>query len=290
MYTAKLTVLGVEIVFDAQDEQGLWRKLALFHGVPAVCPIDDTPVKFFHKAPEGNDYFEVRNTGAHLFECAFGQYKDKSGLFPKGVWSWWDWERKQDIVLYENGKLTEAGAAMRKRCIGSVAVAATNGVHADGSTELAEVDNPSRYPESLADVPEMPGGTVSAPQGDHRKPGQVGEAQLNTIHALGQAFYGDKSAWDAKRPELVAAFSKKRTVSSAEMWVAEAAAMQAKLEEKLRIAYAQVAEGWPSPFDLEDIDSLHGVELANAMKKLRALVAAPQAAQAKKNAVAAIRN
>lgn len=288
MYKARFNVLGIDIEFDTQDEKELWKRLALFHGIPAVCPIDDTPVRFFHKAPEGNDYFEVRNTGAYLFECAFGQYKDKSGLFPKGVWSWWDWENKQDVVLYENGKLTDAGQAMRRRCLGGAPV--LSGAQAD--------DNPANDPQSLDEVPELAGGTVPAPaaQGDHRKPGQVAQGQLNTIHALGMALYGfDKTAWDARRPGLVKAFSKSRVESSAELWVAEAAAMQAKLEEKVRGNYEQAAQdlmqaGKVTPFDLSDIDELHGVELANAYRALCAKAIAPATEQKKRNAVAAIRN
>lgn len=120
--------------------------------------------------------------------------------------------------------------------------------------------------------------------------GSASDAQLNTLHALGMALYATKEDWDTKRAGLVQWATNGRAKSSAELYVADAVKLQEALEKKLRIAYAQVAEGWPSPFDLEDIDSLHGVELANAMKKLRALVAAPQAAQVKRNAVAAIRN
>lgn len=290
MYKAKFNVLGIDIEFDTQDEKELWKRLALFHGIPPVCPIDDTPVRFFHKAPEGNDYFEVRNTGALLFECAFGQYKDKSGLFPKGVWSWWDWENKQDVVLYENGKLTEAGLAMRKRCLSRETLPAPTGIHAD--------DNPANYPQSLDEVPELAGGTVPAPaaQGNHRKPGQVATAQLNIIHALGMALYNfDKATWDAKRPGLSKTFSKGRTESSSELWVAEAAAMQAKLEEKVRGNYEQAAQdlmqsGKVTPFELSDIDELHGVELANAYRALCAKASAQAANQKVRNSVAAIRN
>ena len=132
-----------------------------------------------------------------------------------------------------------------------------------------------RPPEfTMADVPEAPraAGEFVSSQPARRSPGQVAEKQLNIIHALGTALYGSQAAWDEKRPALVQHFSKKRVTSSKELWVAEAVEMTLKLEERVREEYAKVAEGYPNPFELKNIDDLGGVELAKALTTLRALV------------------
>lgn len=138
------------------------------------------------------------------------------------------------------------------------------------------VSEKPRMPESWADVASVPaahGEFVNGKSTEHRKPGTVEEKQLNTLHALGNALYGSQKVWDEKRPGLVKHFSKDRTESSKLLWVAEATQMIGKLEERVREEYAKLSEGWPNPFELANIDVKYGVELAQAMQELRAMLA-----------------
>lgn len=107
------------------------------------------------------------------------------------------------------------------------------------------------------------------------KAGQISKAQLNTLHALGTAAYNGE--WDAKRPALVKSATKGRTESSADLWQAEATTLQSGIEKRVRKLYEALADELTAgvavidPGILAEIDEMHGVELANEYKALRAM-------------------
>jgi hypothetical protein len=145
------------------------------------------------------------------------------------------------------------------------------GFRVNVGSEWARPEPPkSVLPE--VDFGSNPGGTAKVTAVAERKMGQVDQTQLNVINALGMALYESQELWDTKRHALVSHFTDKRTQSSKDLWVAEAVKLQAALEGKLREEYAKVAEGYPNPFELANIDDLTGVKLAKALTTLRALV------------------
>lgn len=112
-YSVKMPVLNMEIQFSAADQKDLWRQVSLFQSLPATCPIDDTPARLNYRYVDENDFFEVVNTGPILYKYLLGQYKKGGDLFPKNTWVLWDADRKEEIVLWENGRLTPAGERCR---------------------------------------------------------------------------------------------------------------------------------------------------------------------------------
>ena len=68
--------------------------------------------------------------------------------------------------------------------------------------------------------------------------GAVRPGTLKRLHAVGVEWYG--SEWDAKRHELVAAITKGRTESSAELTDAEAAKLVAGIESKISAQHEAV--------------------------------------------------
>ena len=68
----------------------------------------------------------------------------------------------------------------------------------------------------------------------------VSDLQLKRINALGTQLYSDKKTWDAKRHELTAHFTGKRTESSKQLTAAEADAMITALQKRINEAAAAV--------------------------------------------------
>lgn len=258
----KLTVQapgGATFEVEGGTVKELYVWCAFFQSLPVVCPVDNTPTRLQYREPEGYAYYGLISSGALRFEANCGQNREGGMLFYKDLWSWWDEKAQQAHIVYENGRLTPFGAKL--------------------------LDSPTDF--GMADVPEINPEPDSQPR--HRKPGQVEQATLNTIHALGMSLYGGKATWDSKRPGIIKAITKDRTESSGDLWQAEAATLIEKLEAKLRSLYEASAQdvmlAGGNPFELADPDSLFGVELANAYKKLMA-----SSPQRQKNAVAALRN
>jgi hypothetical protein len=114
---------------------------------------------------------------------------------------------------------------------------------------------------------------------EQARPGAITKPQKNTLHALGEALYGDKAAWDIQRPVGVRWASNKRTEHSGELWQAEGDKLIARLEEKVRTEYTefvQLLAGSGDTDPLADVANMNGVTLANAMKDLRKRVEAAQ--------------
>lgn len=138
------------------------------------------------------------------------------------------------------------------------------------------VTEPSAEGEFM-DNPPVEDASVDGPpaQTNGNRPGQIAQAQLNTLHALGSAAYNGE--WDAKRPALVKSATKGRTESSSELWQTEAQTLQSGIEKRVRKLYEALVEELTSgiatvdPSVFVEIDALHGVELANAYRALRAM-------------------
>jgi len=114
MYRVKLFVLGMEMEFEAADQKELWKRVALFQALPETCPIDGTRARLSYRFVEKYDYYEVINeTG--IYKMALGQYQTGGDLFVKPCWSVYDADNKKEIVLWENGRFTQAGEQARNR-------------------------------------------------------------------------------------------------------------------------------------------------------------------------------
>lgn len=149
--------------------------------------------------------------------------------------------------------------AHQQRQINPHAVAESNAAIADikATAELSPADEPSKTNGSA-----------------EQRPGVITKPQLNTLHALGVALYGDKAGWDSKRPGIVKAVSKKRTESSADLWQAEALELTGILEKKAMSAYVQYAQllaDVSADEAFADVAGLTGVELAKELQKMRKL-------------------
>lgn len=117
MYKIKMYVLGLEMEFQADDQKALWRQVSLFQALPETCPIDESRTRLNYRYVDENDFFEVVNaTGTIKF--SLGQYKKGGDLFAKNTWSIYNPDQRAEVVLWENGRLTEAGAKLRRQLLG----------------------------------------------------------------------------------------------------------------------------------------------------------------------------
>lgn len=114
MYRIKMYVLGLEMEFEAADQKELWKRVALFQALPEECPIDGSKTRLNYRFVEDYDFYEVVSANG-LYKCSLGQYKKGGDLFVKESWAVYDTDKKADVVLWENGRLTQAGEQARNR-------------------------------------------------------------------------------------------------------------------------------------------------------------------------------
>lgn len=173
-------------------------------------------------------------------------------------------EYEFDVVMEMDAE--NNGVITKTRCS-----ALTGGVFSKPGDNVASVLN--SWLSDGAPAPEPPAETTQQSNGaTHRKLGQVTDEQIAGIDALGLALYATQDAWTAKRPTLVRWASTNKTSMIAELLQADAAALIAKLEEKIRTEYETLAQPFVDagkPNVLINTDRVSGVELANALKALR---------------------
>lgn len=206
-YSIKLSVLGMELQFAAADQKDLWRQVSLFQALPDTCPIDGTPARLNYRYVDENDFFEVVNSGPTLFKFPLGQYKKGGDLFPKNMWVLWDGERKEEIVLWENGRLTAAGERCRidsqrrqprqqpGAAIGQPAPEAIQSAVAPRQAPTATFTPPTPEAQQPAPVLSVKGQAGAVELNPFADPNAGAHAEAReplviAIHKLGKAIYG----------------------------------------------------------------------------------------------------
>lgn len=137
--------------------------------------------------------------------------------------------------------------------------------------QAASADAGDGLIQSLDEVPEMnPDGDNPFTGAEPAKPAKpvISKTDLNTLHALGVAYYGTE--WDTKRAALVEHATKGASKSSAELMPAEGVKLIGGLEKRIRQEYAEIAQAAGEATD--GIGELAGVKLAKALTELRARV------------------
>jgi hypothetical protein len=113
----KATVKGefFEVEVEGTTEQELWERMAFWHSLPTICPMDNMPVHFgFSKNEKGHKFHHLESTGPIPWQFKFGTRTEDNKLFPGTVdedsnktvqrWTYWDKENKRLIVGWEDGK------------------------------------------------------------------------------------------------------------------------------------------------------------------------------------------
>ncbi len=212
-YSVKIPVLNMEIQFSAADQKDLWRQVSLFQSLPVACPIDDTPARFNYRYVDENDFFEVVSTGPVLYKYLLGQYKKGGDLFPKNCWVLWDGDKKEEITLWENGRLTPTGERHRAEAlrrttkpapvaaIGQPAPETTQNAVAPRQAPTATFAPPAPATQQIAPVQPA---TASAPVAGEGEPAEPNpftdpttganaherEPLILAVHKLGKSIYG----------------------------------------------------------------------------------------------------
>ena len=100
---ADLKVCGVVIHIEADDEADLIRRIAFFSQLPERCPLCEAPTHFFHRQPQGFDYYGLACEGDPVHEANFGIHNNEARtLFYKSD-SW------RDAWVYGGGGGSEDG-------------------------------------------------------------------------------------------------------------------------------------------------------------------------------------
>lgn len=249
---------------EGDTQQELWKQAAMWHSLPTVCPVDDTPVRFGYKEAGDYKYFTLLSTGAdQVYEYPIGVGMDGRGLFPGKMvgegknkkfvqrWVYYDHDKKEEVVVWENGRLLiEAPSSTH------VVVQAQPTV----VVEHRNITDPSQLDAMLDEAEELDFNTI---------PGAVTDAQK--IEALGVALSGNKEVWATKIKGSVMAASKQRTHNLQQLDRDETEWLLLRLQTKVREAYDDKASALfeakiPQP-DV-DPDNLEGLALADAYTKL----------------------
>jgi hypothetical protein len=113
----KATVKGefFEVEVEGTTEQELWERMAFWHGLPTICPMDNMPVRFgYSKNDDGNGFHYLESTGPIPWQFQYGTRKEDKKLYPgkmdkdegKAIqrWAYWDRENNRRVVGWEDGK------------------------------------------------------------------------------------------------------------------------------------------------------------------------------------------
>ena len=217
-YSIKLTILGMELQFDAADQKDLWRQVSLFQALPEVCPIDDTPTRLNYRYVDENDFFAVVNSGPFPFKYPLGQYKKGGDLFAKNAWVIWDVEQQREVTLWEDGRLTPAGEryridSIRRTAKAPAALAPAQGQPAPEAAQIAVAGRQAPNAVFIPPAPEQASQAVaqqatvqvgnqasaSAPDNPFIAPdagarSEEREPYILSIFAVAKSVYGPKSA------------------------------------------------------------------------------------------------
>lgn len=78
---------NITVEIASEDVKKIVEQASFWSNLPKVCPLCQTPLVFFHRTPQDNEYFGLACTGPVIHESNFGQYKQtERGLYYKGEW------------------------------------------------------------------------------------------------------------------------------------------------------------------------------------------------------------
>lgn len=202
MYKMTIQVPGGTMEVPGDSLEAVIKAASFLQNLPFVCPVDGTPTRLSYRKAGGYDYYGLVSTGAAVYTYPFGRPLEKGdGEFFEGKvvkqgketstrrqWCYYDHDKQEQIVLWEDGRLTAEGR--KRQTAGSpVYVGREEGEPVvtglppwDGGTDGAESDKLVDYANGdLQGVPLKPAGYIS-PVIELRK----------TVSLLGNELYADK--------------------------------------------------------------------------------------------------
>jgi hypothetical protein len=101
------------------DIKEAWQQAAFLHGLPTICPVDQSPTRFGYSKIEKDEFYTIESTPQDdktpVYQFHFGTRQADQKLFPgkmdetagKAVqrWVYWDSEKRTQVVVWENGRL-----------------------------------------------------------------------------------------------------------------------------------------------------------------------------------------
>lgn len=101
---------GMEIEIEADTQAAIFQEVHFWQSLPVICPVDDFPTRLLYKNPGDFTYFGLVSSGPVQYEYKVGQHKQGKTLFPKEEWVLWD--GKQEITVWQAGRMTPHGLAL----------------------------------------------------------------------------------------------------------------------------------------------------------------------------------
>lgn len=78
---------NITVEISEDSVQKVVKQAAFWGQLPSTCPVCQTPLVFFHRTPQDNEYYGLACTGTPIHESNFGQYKKTElGFYYKGDW------------------------------------------------------------------------------------------------------------------------------------------------------------------------------------------------------------
>ena len=129
MYKMTIQVPGGTMEVPGDSLEAVIKAASFLQNLPFVCPVDGTPTRLSYRKAGGYDYYGLVSTGAAVYTYPFGRPLEKGdGEFFEGKvvkagketstrrqWCYYDHDKQEQIVLWEDGRLTAEG---RKRQAG----------------------------------------------------------------------------------------------------------------------------------------------------------------------------
>lgn len=238
MYKMTIAVPGGTMEVPGDSLEAVIKAASFLQNLPFVCPVDGTPTRLSYRKAGGFDYYGLVSTGSAVYTYPFGRPLEKGdGEFFEGKvvkqgketstrrqWCYYDHEKQEQIVLWEDGRLTAEG---RKR------QAATAGSSVSAGKEEGEPVGPG--------LPPWEGGTDGA-DGDvvvlQATAAMAGVgmddgallARRKTFNLAGREVYGE--AWPDKCGPIVEWFTDNQISDPDRLTVAQLDGLIIKLRSK----------------------------------------------------------
>jgi hypothetical protein len=181
----RATVKGefFEVEVEGTTEQELWERMAFWHGLPTICPMDNMPVRFgYSKNDDGNEFHYLESTGPIPWQFQYGTRKEDKKLYPgkkdnptdqkaKAVqsWAYWDRENNRKVVGWKDGKFVG--------------------------------DQPEQAQQSVGRYPTQPEREEGVSNGASPIAADSDAALRQEMERLGAAYFG--TGWPAKKEDTV---------------------------------------------------------------------------------------
>jgi len=205
----------VSVTLEAESQLEVFQQAHFWQSLPTVCPVDDSPTRFSYKEPQdGIRYPGLANTGpGPTLEYKCGTHKTGGTLFAKEEWAYYNADERAEVVLWSNGRLTQAGEAWGKQ-----------------KAKPQNVPQPIQKNGSQMAQPSTNG---SAPQGTAQaKPKLISPGEAVIIHTAGVKFYG-VNEWTQKIQDGAEWASNGRVKTIEALTISEGKALLASIEKAI---------------------------------------------------------